>query len=173
MRVFFAIPIDESSKDEITAIQNRLKSSYQGHYTDRDNLHITLVFVGNIDENTIYMLTEICKNNISVPTKFKISARGIDSFKNGEVTYLKVEKSKELEVLNSYIENRLSSLGIDFERRDEFCPHITLRRGKRENIREESETIEINADSFALYESKRIDGELRYVPIKIFGGDGL
>lgn len=173
MRVFFAIPVDESAKDKITAIQNRLKSSYQGKYTDRDNLHITLVFVGNVDINTIDMLTEIEISSDLIPTNFKIFASGIDSFKNGEVTYLKVKKSEELEKLNSYLEYRLSTLGIDFERRDEFCPHITLRRGKKVNIKEESEEVEIVTDSFSLYESARVDGDLRYVPIKIFRGETL
>ncbi|MCI8729447.1 MAG: threonylcarbamoyl-AMP synthase [Clostridia bacterium] len=173
MRVFFAIPIPDSVREKIRAIQDMLKESYGGKYTDGDNLHITLAFIGEVDTKVIDMLTEIEINSDTIPAGFKLSLRGMDSFKDGKVTYLKVEKNAEIERLRAYLEERLSALGIPFEMRDEFCPHVTIRRGKKEMIKEESETLEINVSSFALYESKRVDGELKYVPIKTFGGNIL
>lgn len=171
MRVFFAIPIPDSVREKIRAIQDMLKESYGGKYTDGDNLHITLAFIGEVDTKVIDMLTEIEIKSDTIPAGFKLSLRGMDSFKDGKVTYLKVEKNAEIERLRAYLEERLSALGIPFEMRDEFCPHVTIRRGKKEMIKEESETLEINVSSFALYESKRVDGELKYVPIKTFGGN--
>ena len=83
MRVFFAIPIPDSVREEIKAIQDMLKESYGGKYTDGDNLHITLAFIGDVDAKVIDMLAEIEIKRDTIPAGFMLSLRGIDSFKVG------------------------------------------------------------------------------------------
>ena len=54
MRTFIAIRFDEAIKEKITEVQDKLRDAAEkGHFTDRDNLHLTLIFLGEVSPNDI------------------------------------------------------------------------------------------------------------------------
>ena len=51
MRLFIAINFDENMLDALTEIQDDLRRcGVKGHYTPRENLHMTLAFLGENDD---------------------------------------------------------------------------------------------------------------------------
>jgi 2'-5' RNA ligase len=130
MRCFIAIDIPEEIKEKIMAIEKELEEKIKesAKFVERENLHITLKFLGEIEENKIPEIKEII-NSISF-TPFKIKLKGIGVFPNEK--FIRViwigGESKELEGIASYLDEKLKSIG-KFES-EEFTIHLTIARVK-------------------------------------------
>lgn len=92
------------------------------------NLHVTLAFLGYVDES---MLPEICEKVAEAAAKhesfdleFEKITLGPDP-RDPQMFWLEGEISEELRLLNESIEK---SLGIFRKERKEFRPHVTLGR---------------------------------------------
>ncbi|MDZ7834356.1 MAG: 2'-5' RNA ligase family protein [Alkalibacterium sp.] len=60
MRVFIAVEIDEEVKNELARVQKNLGMFVsRGNYTDRNNFHVTLRFIGDADEKEINRLKQV------------------------------------------------------------------------------------------------------------------
>jgi 2'-5' RNA ligase len=101
-------------------------------WTDPANLHITLAFLGDTEEERIaisgIILQRICKDF----SEFRFNLRGTGIFKNHNdprVIWCGIEQSKELVRLNDLIMIGLKDAGFNIEVR-QFKPHITLGRIK-------------------------------------------
>lgn len=182
MRLFIGIQFKKEINDSIGTIINQLKANkVKGNYTRYENLHITLLFIGETKE-----LEAIIKAIQEVIVKWRrgtlcLSFDGFDSFKRreGELLYIKVKGDENLEYLHQVILNRLKKEGLSLDEK-ELKPHITLARrlvfDKKKGNREEllarlsnsliTSPIEIN--SISLLKSERIDGLLTYTPIKTY-----
>jgi 2'-5' RNA ligase len=54
MRIFIAVNFDEEAKDALTALQDRLrKAAAGGNFSRRENLHLTLAFLGETPESQV------------------------------------------------------------------------------------------------------------------------
>jgi 2'-5' RNA ligase len=54
MRIFIALNFDKPAKDEMIAVQRQLQQAAgKGNFTSEENLHLTLVFLGEIDRARI------------------------------------------------------------------------------------------------------------------------
>ena len=52
MRTFIAIEFDKETKNNISNLQNAIKADCKkGNFTTKDNLHLTLHFLGEIEED--------------------------------------------------------------------------------------------------------------------------
>ena len=57
MRVFIAIDFEEEVKDYLDGIQNIIKeNSRHGNFTQKENYHITLRFMGEVNKSDVDML---------------------------------------------------------------------------------------------------------------------
>lgn len=66
MRIFIALNFDKTAKDEIIAVQDQLKqASVKGNFTTPDNLHLTLVFIGEIDGKRIDAVKQAISKTVS------------------------------------------------------------------------------------------------------------
>lgn len=55
MRLFTAILFDDKVKNELYFIRNRLKDmSVKGTFTNFENFHLTLVFLGEVEAETLH-----------------------------------------------------------------------------------------------------------------------
>jgi len=134
MRVFIGIKLNENC---IESIKRELKSFKKIgspiKWTRDENIHLTLKFIGEINENKLEELISKIQERINEIIQFKMIIRGFGAFKrNGILTifWTGVEKSKELYKLYTLIEDSCHSIGIKKELRD-FVPHITLGRNKK------------------------------------------
>lgn len=166
MRIFIALLFSEEIKEKIFSVVDACKMSFSGNYTTYDNLHLTLYYLGEIDEKKLNSLKTSIKE-IEFPS-FAYTAKKIGSFKNNKakkILHIRVEKSTYLKMLHQKVINQLFSLGFDLQNTN-FTPHITLGRNVEislENLSEITfEKLLIKAEKISIMESKRIGGELVY-----------
>ncbi len=143
MRAFLAIDIPGKFNQEITNLQRELPAEGIKPISP-ENLHITLKFLGEIDEDMGSDLKQALAR--LKPGKIKISLKGIGVFPSRE--YIRVIwigcESPELLKLGEEINELLFPIGF---KKENFSPHITIARAKRKvnisNFLDENENIEI------------------------------
>ena len=122
MRLFTAIELTDEMKDALTGFQAELKSrGVSGNYTKRENLHLTLAFIGEYGscDEVIDAIEDVSFEEFDL----KLTEPG--NF--GELIYMGLEAPEELQRLVKSIRHCLSDAGIPFDRK-RFRPHITLVR---------------------------------------------
>lgn len=130
MRLFVAIELPENLKNSLSEIISSLvKSQVNAKWVNAENLHMTLKFLGNTDEDKlpeiIATLNDISRNQ----TPFSINISKIQFFPpRGKPRILSVEtdQHEHLKILAEGLQDRLEKCGFSKEGR--FKPHITLAR---------------------------------------------
>jgi len=131
LRSFIAIELPEEVKSSLEGIQQSLKTSGADvRWVKTDNIHLTLKFLGDIDEEIltgiIHVLQGTCRNQKVI----SIEISGIGTFpvkRSPRVLWTGIKDNGELIKLHSEIEKGMASLGFDPEKRA-FSPHLTLGR---------------------------------------------
>jgi 2'-5' RNA ligase len=172
MRAFIGIWFPEEKKDQLLAVSKTVvEHSLNGNFTIRDNFHLTLRFIGEVDENGIMRLKKAIDETAVLRKPFSFVIHGYNQFKrqNTSIVYADVNKSKELNDLYRQLEEALYKNGFTKEDRA-YTPHITLGRevvlDEDINLKKDKfEDITIDAKDISLIESKQVQGVLRYVPI--------
>jgi len=130
MRAFIAISIPEDIKERIHELQRKLPDRNL-KIVAKENLHITLKFLGNIDEQMLENISSKLINLIKTKNikPFKVKIAGIGFFPNEK--FIRVVwidcKSNELKILGDRISKSLTGLGFSPE---EFKSHLTIARVK-------------------------------------------
>ena len=122
MRLFIAIQFEENILDALTDFQTDLKSQgVTGNYTRRENLHITLAFIGEYGnpEDILDAMEQVEFRPI------EISLRGVGSF--GELFWVGLADNPQLVGYVKRLRRELAEQGIPFDKK-RFSPHITLIR---------------------------------------------
>ena len=130
LRTFIAIDIPDSIKNEITKIQNFLPE-FTGKKTERENLHLTLKFLGEIDEEKIELIKEKLRE-IKIK-KFETIIDKIGFFDNRSsnvysrniIVWLHLTNCEELQ---KQVDEVLKGL---FEPEKRFMSHMTIARVKK------------------------------------------
>jgi len=128
MRAFISIDISEEIKKEIIKIQEKLPE-FLGKKTEPENLHLTLKFLGEIEEKKI----EEIKNRLSEIkfSSFEASINSIGFFDRGSEKYAQQIiiwlHMTNCEKLQKLIDEKLRGI-FDPEKR--FMSHLTIARVK-------------------------------------------
>lgn len=145
MRCFIAVDFPNEVKKEIKKIQDRLPD-FIGKKTEIDNLHLTLKFLGEIDENK---LEEVKKrlNEIKLKSfETKIDSIGVFSPSFIKIIWLHLINCNELQ---KQIDDKLSYL---FKKEKRFMSHLTISRVKKVKSKNEFlknlNKIKINNEKF-------------------------
>ena len=172
MRLFIAIHCDTKTKEELVALQNRIREyTGRGNFTSRDNLHLTLVFLGEIHPSRISIIKEAMENLASAP--FEIIYHTLGYYRRGgkDLWWVGLRKSKELLELRRNLVDLLSAEGFSIEKRT-YSPHLTLAR--EVEIREMQDKLLLegsvkpftsHVDSISLMKSERLHGILTYTEV--------
>ena len=122
MRLFIAIKLNSELRNALTDVQKHLiRRGVSGNYTNTDNLHITLAFIGEYDEPDF--VTEVISE---VPfSPFPISLSALGHF--GDLWWVGISDNVELASYVKRLHQALSEAGIPFDKK-KFSPHITLIR---------------------------------------------
>ncbi len=135
MRAFIALDFHIQDIEIFSRFQNLLKgklSNFSISWVKKDNFHITLKFLKNIDEEQRDFIINFLKK-IILPSDFSFEAKDLGVFpglNNPKVLWININCNKELFKLQKEIDLKLSSIGIPVEKRD-FIPHLTLGRIKK------------------------------------------
>ena len=122
MRLFIAIKLNSELRNALTDVQQRLiRRGIRGNYTNTDNLHVTLVFIGEYDGPGL--ITEVLSE---VPfSPFTVSLSRLGHF--GNLWWVGLDENDELVSYVKRLRKALSEAGIPFDKK-KFSPHITLIR---------------------------------------------
>ncbi len=132
IRAFIAIEIGSEIKTRVSEHIDKLKrTGADVKWVDPENIHLTLKFLGNIEEDTLPGLNEIISNVVSDLESFNINIRNFGTFPNlkrPRVIYVCVdEKENNLLTLYENLNKGVEELGIKGESK-KFVGHITVGR---------------------------------------------
>lgn len=169
MRVFIALLFPKLIKDELYQTVEKFKDGYKGNFTSYDNLHLTLHYIGEVDNILLIKIIDSIKQ-IEYP-KFDIKTIKLSSFKKSSkhcLVNVKVDLSTQLKILQKKVLMALERTGIVIDNSN-FSPHITLGRKVEINHSDlesfEFTQLDIPITRISVMESKRVDDELVYEEI--------
>jgi 2'-5' RNA ligase len=132
MRAFIAIEIPRTIKTELIQVIDRLKSSRADvKWVKPEGIHLTLKFLGNIDQQKIKEVKEILDKVAKMQVCFEIRLEGLGAFPkpvSPRVIWAGVKQGAQNTInLAKNLENQLEKIGFEKEKRP-FHPHLTLGR---------------------------------------------
>ena len=141
MRAFIAIELTQEIKDVLGRLQAKLKTvGADVKWVEPKNIHLTLKFLGEIDEQTQNLITDKLEEISNAQKEFVISISSCGAFPNTNsprVIWAGIEQGdQEIRTIANSIETQLESMGIPKETR-EFSSHITLGRARSSQNRQE------------------------------------
>lgn len=133
IRVFIAIKISDDIQEKLLGIQRKLEQS-DAHisWVNPENIHLTIQFLGNIEEDQVPQIVSELRESVKVVSPFQLQVGYAGAFPNlryPRVIWIGVTDDEEdsLKTLQEDISARLSKLG--FAQEDgRFKPHLTLGR---------------------------------------------
>lgn len=170
MRLFIAINFDDRVKGVLKSAQAGLRRhSLSGNFTKEENLHLTLVFLGETSTDRLAQIRGVMDGVAVSP--FTVDIRGVGRFRRdrGDIWWMGVEKSGELLELHSMLSGGLARCGFSL-RDQKFTPHLTLAREvsmEDENARfsDDIPGVSFEVSRISLMKSERISGRLKYTPV--------
>jgi len=130
VRCFICIELSREAIDYIEEVQQLLKKKnlFYGKFTEPENLHLTLKFIGEISEEKV---EEVKKKLSEIEFKdFEASLGEVGVFINkyNSILWMKLN-GKRIWDLQEAIDEEL--LDLDFKKEERFMSHITIARMKK------------------------------------------
>ncbi|MDQ1363879.1 MAG: 2,3-cyclic 3-phosphodiesterase [Pseudomonadota bacterium] len=165
-RLFFALWPDESACSEIVRQFKRMPQyNMHGNKTVPSNLHITLHFIGNVDESMLACLQQAARTVHAPAFELKLDQPGY--FSKPQVFWLGCASTPAaMQTLHRQLADALLHCGYQAETRP-FSPHVTLMR----KLRDPGDLIPVEPivwpiRSFALVESIACAEGVIYQPLE-------
>jgi len=141
-RIFIAINLPENIKKELSSFQAKWPE-LPCHWTKKENLHITLIFLGYLNDEELLEVCKIAKEVASRNSSFSINLNkicyGPQKKMPPRMIWAEGEKSEELGRLQRNLENSLFAVSIKSLKEPEvrpYKPHITLGRIRQWEFRQ-------------------------------------
>ena len=166
MRLFIAINFNNDTRAQLLALRDELRSrSKRGNFSVAENLHLTLVFLGECIAKQLSAVKAAMDATSFEPFPISIERVGRFKRKGGDIWWAGIQESKPLIDLQSNLTDKLIDAGFTLDKR-KYSPHITLGREVLTDIapwrlQPFGETIA----SIELMKSERINGKLTYTAI--------
>lgn len=161
-RLFFALLPDAQTKADIVAISQRLPADNLRIYSE-DNLHQTLVFLGEFAEAHLMDLISICQSIHLPPITMQFEA--LHFWPQPKVLcLLALNQPPALQELIKMLQEIVAEFGIKPDQRP-YQPHITLARKANEAITLDFAPISFTANEFVLMQSQSTDNGPIYKPL--------
>ncbi|MBN2206768.1 MAG: RNA 2',3'-cyclic phosphodiesterase [Candidatus Aminicenantes bacterium] len=182
MRTFIAIDLDPALKDRVALLVQKLsRANPNVKWTDREGMHLTLKFLGEIDDAQAEAVKDGLRAVAARHHPFELGLRGTGTFppgsRNPRVLWAGFEPRDELSALQADIEEELAHKGFPKEERP-FRPHLTLGRVRtsrdiQKTVREleswaEFEFGYMGAKAVTLFESTLTPEGARYTALGEF-----
>lgn len=132
MRAFIAIGLPQGIKDSLAGIQDELRSSGADvKWIRPENIHLTLKFLGDIDEIKKDKISNILERITAKRSDFRIRISSLGAFPkitSPRVIWVGIDEGdKESKDIAAELEEEAAKIGIPKEERD-FSSHITIGR---------------------------------------------
>lgn len=129
MRAFIALELPEGFVEDVAAMARVLSAAVEGRFVPRQNYHVTLAFLGDVDEaqarEAMDAIDEACAEAAAVP----MCPDGLGKFGRASdaTLWMGLTPDAELTGLADRMREALGARGIGFDDKP-FLPHITLAR---------------------------------------------
>lgn len=151
MRTFIAIELPEEIKRAIAALQDDLRLAQADvSWTKPENIHLTLKFLGEIEEGLVSQIAQACVETAERFTSFTLSINQAGAFPNARQPRVLwvglgdgVEEAKHVQ---ARLDERLAAIGFEREART-FHPHLTIGRIKSP---QSTQALMARADAYRL-----------------------
>ena len=134
MRTFIAIELPKEIKDYLGRLQEQLRSSGADvKWVEPQNIHLTLKFLGEIDDKKLAKITQIVEDIAKKKNSFYMHLASIGAFPKinfPRVIWVGIDKGdSETKEITKELDQDLKKIGIPKEDRP-FSSHITIGRTK-------------------------------------------
>src|SRR5437899_8788301 len=133
VRTFIAIDLGKTIRDRLVALQEAVAKSVTGvKWVEPDNLHVTLLFLGEVDDRELPALCRAVQEVTQTLPAFTLSIEGAGCFPNlrrPHVLWVGCGAgSQEVCALHDALEPPLLELGCYRREERKYAPHVTLGR---------------------------------------------
>jgi len=134
MRTFIALELSSEATKELARLQQEIKEiDIDVKWSEPRNIHLTLKFLGNTEEEKIEEIKNILNEISSDEKPFEITLFKLGAFPNldyPKVLWVGIDKNcSEVERIAKTLEDNLEKIGFQKEERS-FSAHLTLGRVK-------------------------------------------
>jgi len=166
MRLFVAINFERDTLLKLTALRDKLRSnSSRGNFVPPENLHLTLVFLGECNQAQVDAAKKAMDKVIFDPFEIRIDSLGRFKRDGSDLWWAGVRENDELLGLQRALSKALTRAGFSLDRK-KYRPHITL--GRRVVTRFPPRKVEPFGQivtSIDLVKSEQVNEVLTYTPI--------
>jgi len=172
MRCFIAIELDDETRSILSGIQKKLiESGVKGNFTRKENLHLTVKFLGEIDIRIFGEMKKIIEKISVCHKSFVLTLDKIGKFDRGnrKIIWAGVSGSRELERLFADVEAEVLKV-LPFGKEKRYTPHITLAREAvlpdhipGDIVPDQKVSHSFRVTGISLMESTRVNGTLTYI----------
>ncbi|PIP20527.1 MAG: RNA 2',3'-cyclic phosphodiesterase [Candidatus Omnitrophica bacterium CG23_combo_of_CG06-09_8_20_14_all_40_11] len=132
MRTFIAIELPKEIKDSLSRLQEQLKATHADvKWVAPENIHLTLKFLGEIDDKKLEKIVKIIFDTAREKSKFQLRISSLGAFPKIDfprIIWVGVDiGDKETRGIAEELEQNLAKIGIPKEDRP-FSSHITIGR---------------------------------------------
>jgi len=159
-RIFVAILLPEKIKLRLVDIQKKFKS-LNLRWTRAENLHLTLIFIGWIEEFQVVTIKEILREISQRFSPFDLQLTNLclgPNLKSPRMLWLSGPSNKQLESIYQAIKKKLAMVDIPSDKHHPLKVHITLGRAKGRELKgrkiDESFNISLPVREIVLMESQ-------------------
>lgn len=170
MRLFFAIRLSEKIQDKLCEVlQNFRPCCEEGHFTLRENLHLTLAFLGETSMEKFPMVQAAMEATSAEPFELHIGGMGCFHRNGGDLYWAGVERTLPLCSLYDSLCTELQKQGFSMDSRP-YRPHLTLvRQAVLKDGCDRSAFVvppmQMQVEEFSLMKSERMEGKLLYTEV--------
>lgn len=132
MRAFVAVELPEAFADEVDGLARQLEAVCEGRFVPRQNRHLTLAFLGEVDEAGVRLAMAALDEACASADAAELDPTGLGTFGRGRATtlWLGVRRTEGLDSLACGLRDGLAARGLPYDEKD-FLPHVTLARRAR------------------------------------------
>lgn len=135
LRTFIAVDPGKAIRDKAQALQEVLgRASPDVKWVEHDNLHVTLLFLGEVDDRIVPSVCRVVGECSAEQSSFTMAVEGVGCFPNARrprTLWVGItDGSQELCALHDALEGPLLDLGCYRREERKYTPHLTIGRVK-------------------------------------------
>ena len=168
MRLFIAINFSDEIKATIAEVRDGLrKSALRGNFTTDENLHLTLVFLGECDFRQTESVQAVMNDATFSEFTLILDKSGYFKRDSGNTWWIGLKENRSISVLQTELTKRLIQKGFVLKNH-KYTPHITIGREVKMPagfMKPEVRQVTFNITSIELMKSEHINRKLVYTPV--------
>jgi len=150
MRLFLSINLNPQVREEVAKELPTIQRYFKGKFVPKENWHVTMLFLGEVDDHLIPQLEEAMDTAAKKANPFSLYIEGIGAFpsaKKPNILWAGVKGDLDpLQRLYDDLLQELKKTPIPFDAKPKYTPHLTLAR-KAEILSKENPFDEVHLKS--------------------------